>query len=207
MTEYIFLGQFVQESDEFYVSDPCDYKPKKGADGRRTSNALLEGCQILAAKKGNWNCWVLYDINEERCMELIAKHCDGDIISDPDLANYSDNDVERYWIEAGSIGVDSGQAGIYDLSHYRSDTNDDGRPHMKICGPYKKDGDLWYDMNCSITLDENLGAGIIPNGVVSSSGYGDGLYKVYVTDDGYIVDAVKIIFIGDDNSDESDSDF
>ena len=69
----------------------------------------------------------------------------------------------------GNIAVDSGQAGFFDLDFFR--TNQGG-----------EFGDLnsFYGLACSITLSPNQ-AGVIKNrGVVSSSGFGDGCYDVYV---------------------------
>ena len=68
------------------------------------------------------------------------------------------------------VGVDSGQAGFFDEEHY---------PDGESTGDYE-DLNSFYGKACSITLQDEKG-GIIDNfGVVSSSGYGDGVYDLYV---------------------------
>ena len=71
-----------------------------------------------------------------------------------------------------TIGVDSGQCGIFDDSIYPEEKDHTGR-------------DTFYDECCSITLAKG-NAGILRNGkgVVSSSGYGDGSYELYAKSDG-----------------------
>ena len=56
-------------------------------------------------------------------------------------------------------------------------------------------GDLWYNHACDITLSE-MSAGVMPYGVVSSSGFGDGSYVCYTHkgSDGEI-DFAFVIFI------------
>ena len=56
-------------------------------------------------------------------------------------------------------------------------------------------GDLWYNHVCDITLSE-MSAGVMPYGVVSSSGFGDGSYVCYTHkgSDGEI-DFAFVIFI------------
>ena len=72
------------------------------------------------------------------------------------------------WIsESEQIGVDSGQCGIFDDSIY---------PQLND----KNYEEAFYNECCSITLDE-LPAGALENnqGVVTSSGYGDGCYELF----------------------------
>lgn len=57
-----------------------------------------------------------------------------------------------------TIGVDSGQAGFFDTSR-----------------------DTWSDKQysevCALTLETELDAGVLDQGAVSASGYGDGTYR------------------------------
>lgn len=67
------------------------------------------------------------------------------------------------------VGVDSGQAGFFDAVHYRDagvfpDASD------------KADAEEWYKRCCQLTLSPML-SGVLPYGVVSASGYGDGAYE------------------------------
>jgi hypothetical protein len=75
------------------------------------------------------------------------------------------------------VGVDSGQAGFF--ANYPEEPRDDG----------------WYDNICDLSLSRYEG-GVIQDGVVSRSGFGDGGYKCYYrkNNEGKIVSA-KIVFI------------
>lgn len=68
--------------------------------------------------------------------------------------------------------------------------------------------DLWYSSCCDLTLSE-IGAGVIPGGAVSSSGYGDGGYVASIsTDDNSEIVAIRIVFISEDDEDFNlDDDF
>ena len=90
--------------------------------------------------------------------------------------DYQINPEEKTYFD---IGVDSGQAGFYDYQYFENTRNDDA----------------WYYNICNSSR-----YGVIKNNkcVVSSSGYGDGGYRLYVgrNKDGKIVSA-KIDFLGE----------
>ena len=95
------------------------------------------------------------------------------------------------WLEQPiDVGVDSGQAGFYDEAFYQDNSIFKGMPE-----PEHDYGDLWYNHACDITLSE-MSAGVMPYGVVSSSGFGDGSYVCYTHkgSDGEI-DFAFVIFI------------
>ena len=78
-----------------------------------------------------------------------------------------------------SFGVDSGQFGFFDKSYYRSDESAKELPKYNFGDNYdREEGDEWYRAICNLTLAEK-GWGVIPNGAVSTSGFGDGSYGVY----------------------------
>lgn len=92
------------------------------------------------------------------------------------------------------FGVDSGQGGIFEVESFNTDEividckkYDFGNSHSEF---YKAMG--------YITLTETDIAGVYPKGAVSSSGYGDGSYNIYVVrnKDREIV-AVALAFIED----------
>ena len=93
------------------------------------------------------------------------------------------------------VGVDSGQAGLFDASHYRDDTVIPNHENLKD----KEPSEIWYDHCCNITLSP-LSAGVLPYGVVSSSGYGDGGYDCFIcrNEYGQIIRA-EIEFIPEDD--------
>ena len=104
-----------------------------------------------------------------------------------------------------SAGVDSGQFGFFDKDFYR---NDEGAKELKkhdFGDNYDKEsGDEWYRACCNITLTGD-NWGVLPNGVVSSSGYGDGSYDVFGMkdeNDEYI--AFSVVFIDEDEEEEED---
>lgn len=105
--------------------------------------------------------------------------------------DYADDVESLDWTSPCSVGVDSGQMGIYDTDYFKENQPDDEWENP----------DSWYRRVCALTYDEEgkrFEADIIDGlGCVSSSGYGDGNYDVitYVTND-YIVGA-KVVFIED----------
>ena len=114
----------------------------------------------------------------------------------------------------GSIGVDSGQAGIFNKEFYRNDDHSDTYDLPLIFGEdwSEKDGDKWYQRMCSLTLSKFHGGisdddyGVTPDGIVSSSGYGDGLYHLMI---GKVDDKIvgfEIIFITEDEEDDDEED-
>ena len=91
------------------------------------------------------------------------------------------------WVEHDiSVAVDSGQAGFFNEKFFsESEKGDYDTP------------DSFYGECCGITLaDEPYGVLENELGVVSSSGYGDGVYPLYVVlDSNGKVIASKIVFI------------
>lgn len=90
------------------------------------------------------------------------------------------------WSEEGPrgiIGVDSGQAGIFNITTYRKDDEDvplgDGDIAFLSQFPTDNEGDKWYTKICSHTLG-GKNWGHYENGVVCTSGLGDGGYDLFV---------------------------
>jgi hypothetical protein len=80
----------------------------------------------------------------------------------------------------GDVGVDSGQAGIFSSRTYRNDSHEipNGEEDFSL-GRSDKSGDQWYEKMCQRTLGETRW-GVYDEGVVASSGFGDGSYVLYV---------------------------
>lgn len=128
------------------------------------------------------------------------------------------------------VGVDSGQAGVFDNKLYKSNMS---KPH-KLIGNHEYErrsfvhrlecnldistsdyGDMlkdfdneevegsvdFYEVCCDKTLGD-MGAGVVEYGAVSSSGLGDGSYSAFA---GYNsnkeVVEISIIFLGDEDED------
>jgi hypothetical protein len=96
-------------------------------------------------------------------------------------------------------GVDSGQFGFFDKEFYRNDESAKDLEKEDFGENYDEAiGDTWYRACCKLTLGaESWGA--LPNGVVSSSGYGDGSYSVFgIKDDNEEYVAFSVLFIPDE---------
>ena len=99
--------------------------------------------------------------------------------------------------------VDSGQLGVFDSKSYRNDKLVVNLP--RLCNQSICEDEPWYSICCDRTLSEN-NCGYVPEGFLSSSGYGDGFYqtKVFLVDNKAV--AVEIEFIEEDEEDQ-DSDY
>lgn len=165
------LGVFRNESGKFIVSDPCY---KLGAWCQGELNDVLTGQWFSYVEKvDTGDCGI-------RCSSLHAYH-----ESIKDLA-------EPNWETCNfHVGVDSGQAGIFDVSVYQNDESVIGDTEFMT-------DEKWYSSCCDRTLTK-LGAGVINGGVVSSTGYGEGVYYACISknNDG-MINAVKIVFITED---------
>ena len=93
------------------------------------------------------------------------------------------------WIKCPFVvGVDSGQAGIFDRNHYRVSEVSDREGNADT-------DSKWYLACCDLT-DNGEEAGVLTGGVVSRTGMGDGAYGVYKAVNGQSqVVGVKIVFI------------
>ena len=155
------LGEFKVKSGKLFLSDPC------------YSREIW--CQIkdIEAENGDWNAFVIesddnhWDNGNNICAELLASHNDALSI----FQTIFDQGEEL----PSEVGVDSGQAGIYDDEAFHSEDEN------------------WYDKNCNITVKNK--AGVLDGGCVSRSGYGDGDYPAYVVRRNNKVVGVRIKFI------------
>jgi hypothetical protein len=146
--------------DTVYVTDPC-YTVDVWC--RQTLHNVLPG-EYIAWMTGH------YHLYGQRNTGVVVIHKDF----------YG---KKKKWYSGGSIGVDSGQAGIFDAKSYRDDSivESIGAPtDIDFSVPGKKEpGDLWYDAVTKFTLGGNAW-GAYHGGIVSSSGFGDGMYDFKV---------------------------
>lgn len=151
-----YLGQFEIKSGKILLTDPCYYHETYTAE------------DSLQVEKGIWKAYAIEVFDESwgnRITLLYAHH-----ENHPQAAL---NQPGWKTLEYGT-GVDSGQAGFFDLTYF----NDANQIKEPLKNPLTGKN-LWYDYCCHQTLDKDVGAGIIPFGVVSSSGLGDGYYPAY----------------------------
>jgi hypothetical protein len=82
-------------------------------------------------------------------------------------------------------GVDSGQFGFFDFDDYRNDESAKDLKKYEFGADYdREEGDKWYRACADLTLGSESW-GVLPKGVVSSSGFGDGSYEVFGYKDAY----------------------
>lgn len=136
----------------------------------------------LEVQAGVWHAFLDYDNDTggwgRRVKQLTAYHPH----IDPHSANWE--------LVHNDIGVDSGQCGFFD-----------SEAKFEPEGDYD-DTSSWYRMCCDLTCGDNQG-GIIPGGVVSSSGYGDGSYQLYAaTNVAGEICGLRLVFISDYEEEE-----
>lgn len=168
------LGQFEVTGDKLMVTDPCY---RRGTWRQGIIDNVLQGM---------WSGFVKYEDNDEggTVSEILAQH-----------PSYTPGDGR--WVSATfEVGVDSGQAGIFDEARY---------PVGEIGSITNRNS--FYGSACEATSHPEKG-GTIKEGVVSCSGYGDGGYvcEFHVNKAGK-VDAVCVDFLGGDLGPFYDDDY
>lgn len=154
--ESITLGTFEVTSDKLVVSDPC-YKLGTWCMGT-----------VPNVKPGLWTASIgVVDTGEfgKRNAFLSAFHQDSPALQKLKACS-----------APFDVGVDSGQAGIFDLNHFQDESVIENQELTDF-------GTRWYTFCCYQTLDGEHHAGLIPYGVVASSGFGDGCYPCYYCTD------------------------
>lgn len=183
--EEVYLGKFKVESGALTIGDPC-YSPDTWCLGH--CEDVVDGTWMAKALKiddslTGWGDRIsaLFAFN----VNYFETNYEIDDIEIKRFAHgaYKTQFTLDYTIE--SIGVDSGQAGIYDHQHYLKEKELDNQEDRK---------DRWYWQNGDITLSKAM-AGVINKGCVSSSGYGDGSYDYHCYYKEGCVIAVLIVFI------------
>lgn len=169
----IELGVFTVESHELIISDPC-YSLGTWCAAEVGRVLVGEwGAYLEKKDEGDWG---------NRCAKITAIH--------------SDYSTTGQWRKLNqTLGVDSGQCGIFDKKYYKCDGVIQKKSGYRITPNLNESGDLWYSACCEATLGKT-GAGVIPFGAVSSSGLGDGAYPGYIkkNSEGKVV-GVKVIFL------------
>ena len=160
--EQIRLGKKVR------VSDPC-YGTKVWCAG--TIDNVKEGLYNVEVEMSDEGMW------GKRVKSLTVVHADykGFLLF---------NESAPF-----EVGVDSGQAGIYDEDYYNQYHTVDN------CN------DDWYDDICELTYPAGTKDGKC---VVSSSGFGDGCYTCELVEDNNEVVAIRITFIEDEEYEDEE---
>ena len=198
------MSRFEITSGAMVCSDPC-YTTDVWCMG--TINNVKKGtwsAEVDEVVMGTWSAEVdevVMGTWGRRIAQLRVYHTDSSVET-----------MSSKWEEfPGSFGVDSGQFGFFDRDHYRKADSVKEQTKYDFGGDYlsdgsEGDGEEWYHACCYLTLGPD-NWGTIPNGVVSSSGYGDGSYDVYGlknADGEYI--ALTVVFIDQYDDDDEDED-
>lgn len=185
------IKQFEVTSGKLVCSDPC-YSIPTWCQGivENVKNGVW-GAEINLSDEGDWGTRVasLYIVNEDANAKMTGIETK---IFEEEPLNFN-------------AGVDSGQFGFFDFAHYRNDESAKDLKKYEFGDNYDiQSGDAWYRACSDLTLgDEQWG--VLPNGVVSSSGFGDGSYDVFGYKDAYgEYVAFAVVFIYDDEGDEDD---
>ena len=169
--------QFEIVSGEVRVTDPC------------YDETTWCSAEVSNVKNGIWNAWAKKSDekgSEGRCADLFVWHTDyqkDKVFGIIERIKKGEEEFDR--IKGGmgqiripaEIGVDSGQAGVFDSKFFKDDKVAKGVERI-----YTKEAicvdEPWYSLCCDRTLNDE-GWGVIPYGAVSSSGWGDGGYTAY----------------------------
>lgn len=163
----------IKLSDTVMVSDPC-YTTDVWCMHKLTG--VLPGEYLTTVMKSDEKEW------GNRVGLLVAVH-----------KNYAEDTLTWRTVQGADIGVDSGQAGIFSMEGYR---NDELFPEPSGFGFDEiQEGDRWYSHMCEKTLS-NEQWGAYDTGVVSSSGYGDGSYRLLVAKANGDIVGIGIDFLG-----------
>jgi hypothetical protein len=162
----------IKLSDTVMVSDPC-YTTDVWCN--RILTGVLPGEYLTTVMKSDEKYW------GERVGLLVAVH-----------KIYTDHTLTWRTFPC-DIGVDSGQAGIFSMEGYRNDELFTGEAECGF-GKYKE-GDNWYNHMCDMTLSKEQW-GAYDTGVVSTSGYGDGSYRLLVAKYSGDIVGIGIDFLG-----------
>lgn len=167
----------IKVGKEVMVSDPC-YSPGTWCQG--IVKNMLPGFYHCGGEIVETNGW-------------------GKRVSKIRILHESYSDIPSYLEEEDfEVGVDSGQAGIYDAEYYYDQFKNDEQ---------RED---WYNRVCDATWDDNSGFAwdmIDGKCIVSASGYGDGSYvcRTAKNQDGQIV-YVEIDYGVEEDEDDEDWD-
>jgi hypothetical protein len=102
-------------------------------------------------------------------------------------------------------GVDSGQFGHFDFANYRKDELAVDLPKAFEDDYATDEGDEWYRAVCAVTLTTDDAFGVVPFGVVSESGFGDGSYDTHgIKDENGEYVGFMTVFIGDEENEDDD---
>ena len=171
----------IKLGEKVIVSDPC-YSDVDGWFNNQINNMRpgVYDTQVVKSDEGDWG---------ERVASLTVLH---EIIKSP------------IWEDIGNVAVDSGQMSICCMTSYRNDEVGSKLPWLTVKGdpfgdsPFqrsnKETGEVGYVKMADRTLREEQW-GTYESGVVSSTGYGDGMYKLEVSKMDDMVHGIRVTLL------------
>lgn len=183
--------KFEVTSGKMVLSDPC-YELGTWCQG--VAENVKNGTWVGVLEQSDEGAWgvrnsILISMN----VEAMKKNplLERELMSSGDLINWG--------------GVDSGQFGHFDFANYRKDENVIDVPKVWEDEWESQEGDKFYRACCYQTLETEDSFGVVPFGVLSSSGYGDGSYPTYgIKDENGEWVGFMTIFIGDDEDEDDE---
>lgn len=143
----------VNKGDKLVLSDPC-YELENIRSGAN---------YILNAKPGVWQ----YDYNKETKSLDIYESSSYYLIREYGIINNSIFDEVDYF------PVDSGQVGVFLKSSYQQDSLVENIQYEDT--RFEDMAEKWYRACCEVTCSKK-GMGFVPDGFVTGTRYGDGMY-------------------------------
>jgi|TARA_R110001592_G_scaffold45846_3_gene146324 hypothetical protein len=177
----------IKLGEKVIVSDPC-YSNVDGWYNKQITNMRpgMYDTQVVKSDRGDWG---------NRVESLCVIH---------------ENINSPVWEEIGEVAVDSGQMSICCMTSYRNDESveslpwltDKGNPLGEI-SPIEETGDGFYNKMCDRTLSEKQW-GTYESGVVSCTGFGDGVYRLEVSKMDNLVHGIRVTFLATEMNKEDE---
>ncbi|PSL41041.1 uncharacterized protein DUF4241 [Planomicrobium soli] len=148
------MGDFTVKSGKLIVTDPCYSAEDTGIQ-----------VHLSNVKNGRWTATVSY--TDDEVVEKLT-------------AYFAEKKPSGKWHSCDKlIAVDSAQAGIFDAALFGKD---EAIPYEveNVYGIGMDEEGLKYYVACSDAVASDDQGGVIPGGAVAMSGYGDGMYEVYL---------------------------
>ena len=178
----------IKLNKEVVVSDPCYTIPTWC---QAILGNVLPGNYEVHCKKTDLGDW---GVRNSMLLVVHEEHCDEPLEWDSHPA---------------TIGVDSGQCGIFSRESYRNDKHPIERGDADFSCSRGEDGDGFYDKMCQRTLGTKS-FGTYDEGTVCSSGIGDGSYMLFTSQDEFgnvVAMAVDFLIEGDDDEEDDTNNF
>jgi hypothetical protein len=172
----IKLGSFNVNSGRVVISDPC-------------------------YDLGSWSQTVIDNVKTGQWVAVIEQLDKGHlgICNAKIIVYHSEHGMpyeHRWRIIEYDVIMDSGQVGFFDIEVFRNDAV--AKPSTSLGASKQEErGERWYRHICDLATNTEEGAGVTEGGAVSSSGYGDGGYSLFIVRDNGQIVAMKIVFIPD----------